>query len=121
MRRAVLLLALLLAACVVENSRGYNVRVLGPLHLDGAVVAIDGQKMTLLTEGDAEHPFREVLRQFLGQRRGFVSCAARVPKGAHTLRIEKEGFEPIERSVDVADPTTFTVVQVCAADVRPLK
>ena len=58
----------------------------------------------------------EVLRQLLNKEQPYVTGLAHVANGTHTLRIVKPGFAAIERTVDVGDAT---VVQICAADVRP--
>lgn len=115
MRRALVLFVIVFAACAAERKLG-NVQIVAPLQLQGASVAVDGQQPAALqTPND---PLLEMMRQFLGRKRTCFVGFAEVPNGAHTLRIVKQGFAPIERTVDVADRA---VVQVCAADVRPLK
>jgi len=114
MRRTLLLFVAVFAACMAEPKPG-NVQVIAPLQLQGASVAVDGQQPAVLQTGD---PLPEMLRQLFGHKRRCFVGFAQVPNGAHTLRIVKDGFAPIERTVDVDD---HAVVQVCAADVRPLK
>ena len=114
MRRA-LVLVVFLAACAVEHHDATNLQVFAPRQLDGASIAVDGKQTSELTPGD---PLLDIARQLLGQKRPFVSGTAQVAKGAHTLRIAKQGFEPIERTVDVGDAT---VIWFCAADVRQTK
>jgi hypothetical protein len=114
MRRA-LVFVVFLAACAVEHRGPVNLQVFAPRQLDGASIVVDGKQTGELTPGD---PLLDVARQLLGHKRTFVSGVAHVAKGAHTLRIAKQGFEPIERTIDVGDAT---VIQVCAVDVRPTK
>ncbi len=51
----------------------------------------------------------EVLLTLDGQPRGVYRASLRVPAGPHTLRIERGGFEPYERTVDVARDGQTTV------------
>src|SRR6185369_10406041 len=103
MRRATLVLALLLAACDLENGQAGHaklVRVIAPIQLDRATIAVDGTQTSWLMSVDLEHPVRELLARVLGRRqRPFVSGSCPVPAGTHTIRIVKPGWEPIERTV----------------------
>lgn len=128
MRRAALMLALVLAACdghvgqvelVSGPARPCNVRVTAPLQLDRASIAVNGTQTSFLIAND---PVRELLRRFFGARkRTAVSGFCYVPAGTHTIRIVKPGWEPIERVVTVSDPKTcLTEIEIRADDVKPV-
>jgi hypothetical protein len=114
--RSALVFVLLLAGCVVEHRGPANLQVIAPRQLDRASISVDGQQASALTIGD---PVIDIVRQLMGHKRPFVTGIAHVGKGAHTLRIAKPGFEPVERTVDISDGPV--VIQICAADVRPVK
>jgi hypothetical protein len=111
--RHALVFALLFAACAAEHGPRPNVQVVAPRQLDRASISVDGQPASTLTTGN---PFLEVLEQLLNKPRTVVTGLAHVANGTHTLRIVKQGFAPIERTVEVGDAT---VVRICPADVRP--
>lgn len=115
MRNALVFAVLLLAGCRNVYIEKPNVEIVAPMKLDQATITVDGRQTMPIATPD---PLPGMLAELFGHKQTVFAGFAQIPNGTHTLRIEKQGCAPIERTVDVGD---HTVVQLCAADVRPVK
>jgi len=118
MRIAIVTLTLLLAACAIPP-RG-NLRVGAPREMNGAAVYVDGVETSALLGDELRDPIRVFVGTIFGVRqRTAVSATCQVAAGTHTIRVTKRGWQTIERTVEVKEPSTLMLI--CPADLRPAR
>jgi PEGA domain len=77
--------------------RGVHLSLTGPEELDGALVAVDGHTVAKFEKVASDE---KINKELGGQTPRGAIAYVRVPKGAHELRVTKNGYKPIIRQIN---------------------